>query len=357
MAELRLDSGLAAAAPAGGLVSPGLGLSALQGSSGLLPGDPWADMQHHQHEQHQQQHSLPPAPSLSAAGAVGGAASAVLPRHARLSADDPISDTQRHLMEIMQRFEAGQAIDIDLSRQPVAYSHDVLHNSTPSLDRIFTASNPDIRLDGSVDEDAEFDNIDFGSDGGRVSGDLLSHKSSGGDLASGHAAAAAAHDRPNKHHSGHLAPAKSSLAAPIPSSGASVSSSNRGSVGDADALGALSGSDSQRSLSHSRKLSSNSLHATANAASTAAAADAAARRREEDRAPFTSKSQTISNIQNVFTDTQKIAYVGLCYLCIAHIRKTRLEKFKKAAAAYDKWAEQFMEKLYVTLISFPRSGS
>nr|KAJ3421114.1 hypothetical protein HK105_004453 [Polyrhizophydium stewartii] len=76
------------------------------------------------------------------------------------------------------------------------------------------------------------------------------------------------------------------------------------------------------------------------------------RRLEEDR-PVTSKSQTISNIQSVFTDTQKIAYVGLCYLCISHFRKNRLENFKKAAAAYDRWSQQFMEKLYVYLELLP----
>ncbi|KAL5038752.1 hypothetical protein RTP6_006015 [Batrachochytrium dendrobatidis] len=74
---------------------------------------------------------------------------------------------------------------------------------------------------------------------------------------------------------------------------------------------------------------------------------------DDERGITSSKSQTISNIQSVFTDTQKIAYVGLCYLCISFFRKSRLANFKKAAAAYDVWSDQFMEKLYVYLDLLP----
>lgn len=69
--------------------------------------------------------------------------------------------------------------------------------------------------------------------------------------------------------------------------------------------------------------------------------------------PYTSKSQTLSQIQNVFSDSQKIAYVGLCYLSINHFKTTRLSGHKKASLAYEKWSEQFMEKLYVYLDVIP----
>ena len=61
------------------------------------------------------------------------------------------------------------------------------------------------------------------------------------------------------------------------------------------------------------------------------------------------KSRKIANIQNVFTESQKIAYVGLCYLSIVHFRTTRLQGMKKATQAYDEWANQFMERLYIYL--------
>ncbi|KAJ3047245.1 hypothetical protein HK097_000101, partial [Rhizophlyctis rosea] len=61
------------------------------------------------------------------------------------------------------------------------------------------------------------------------------------------------------------------------------------------------------------------------------------------------KSRKIANIQNVFTESQKIAYVGLCYLSIMHFRSTRLQGMKKATQAYDEWAKQFMERLYIYL--------
>ncbi|KAJ3254351.1 hypothetical protein HK103_007233 [Boothiomyces macroporosus] len=66
-----------------------------------------------------------------------------------------------------------------------------------------------------------------------------------------------------------------------------------------------------------------------------------------------SKSQSLSDIQQVFTDPQKIAYVGLCYLSIFNYKKQRLEGFKQAKNSYDKWAEKFMEKLYVYLELVP----
>lgn len=61
------------------------------------------------------------------------------------------------------------------------------------------------------------------------------------------------------------------------------------------------------------------------------------------------KSQKISHIQNIFTESQKIAYVGLCYLSVVHNKKSDIKSMKKANESYSQWAESFMEKLYVFL--------
>ncbi|KAJ3171392.1 hypothetical protein HDU87_008350 [Geranomyces variabilis] len=61
------------------------------------------------------------------------------------------------------------------------------------------------------------------------------------------------------------------------------------------------------------------------------------------------KSQKISSMQNIFTESQKIAYVGLCYLSIVQKQKADLKGLKKANESYAKWAEAFMEKLYIFL--------
>ncbi|KAJ3226583.1 hypothetical protein HK099_004610, partial [Clydaea vesicula] len=60
-----------------------------------------------------------------------------------------------------------------------------------------------------------------------------------------------------------------------------------------------------------------------------------------------SKSEKIGSLQNIFTDSQKIAYVGLCYLCIRIYKKNRLEKFKNAQKSFENWSSRFMEKLYI----------
>jgi hypothetical protein len=70
---------------------------------------------------------------------------------------------------------------------------------------------------------------------------------------------------------------------------------------------------------------------------------------------FTSKSHTLSSIQDLFTDSQKIAYVGLCYLSIADYKK-KVEPYKKALQSFEKWAEIFMEKLYVYLDLLPQGN-
>ncbi|KAI8816704.1 uncharacterized protein EV422DRAFT_276057 [Fimicolochytrium jonesii] len=61
------------------------------------------------------------------------------------------------------------------------------------------------------------------------------------------------------------------------------------------------------------------------------------------------KSQKISSIQNVFSESQKIAYVGLCYLSVVHHPKADVKGLKKANDSYSTWADHFMEKLYVFL--------
>ncbi|KAJ3023945.1 hypothetical protein HKX48_009153 [Thoreauomyces humboldtii] len=61
------------------------------------------------------------------------------------------------------------------------------------------------------------------------------------------------------------------------------------------------------------------------------------------------KSQKISGIQSVFTENQKVAYVGLCYLSIVQHRRTDIKSLRKATESYNKWADAFMEKLYLFL--------
>ena len=62
--------------------------------------------------------------------------------------------------------------------------------------------------------------------------------------------------------------------------------------------------------------------------------------------PTLTKSQTISQMQSVFNDSQKIAYVGLCYLSIYIHRKKRLENVKNAVASFDKWSKTIMVSVY-----------
>ncbi|TPX64763.1 hypothetical protein SpCBS45565_g05660 [Spizellomyces sp. 'palustris'] len=61
------------------------------------------------------------------------------------------------------------------------------------------------------------------------------------------------------------------------------------------------------------------------------------------------KSQKISSIQDIFTESQKIAYVGLCYLSAVHNKKADVKAWKKANESYTKWADAFMERLYAYL--------
>ena len=67
----------------------------------------------------------------------------------------------------------------------------------------------------------------------------------------------------------------------------------------------------------------------------------------------TTQSQTLSSIQNVFDDSQKIAYVGLCYIIMFQYKKQRLGKFRKALSSFEKWSVEFMEKIFVYLDVLP----
>ncbi|KAJ3088414.1 hypothetical protein HK102_008808 [Quaeritorhiza haematococci] len=61
------------------------------------------------------------------------------------------------------------------------------------------------------------------------------------------------------------------------------------------------------------------------------------------------KSEKIGALQSIFTEKQKIAYVGLCYLSVVAYEKSRLKGFKKAKKSFEQWCDQFMTKLYIYL--------
>lgn len=66
-----------------------------------------------------------------------------------------------------------------------------------------------------------------------------------------------------------------------------------------------------------------------------------------------SKSQKMSAVQSIFTDQQKIAYIGLSYLSIMHIRQERFigdsKATRRALASYDRWSKKFMDTIYIYL--------
>ncbi|KAJ3130856.1 hypothetical protein HK100_007336 [Physocladia obscura] len=84
------------------------------------------------------------------------------------------------------------------------------------------------------------------------------------------------------------------------------------------------------------------------------------------RPPVITKSHQLSHIQSIFNDSQKIAYVGLCFLEIHAAKERRslvsagymksksstqhqLSQAKVASAAYAEWADRFMRMLYAFL--------
>ncbi|KAI8811125.1 hypothetical protein BJ742DRAFT_884980, partial [Cladochytrium replicatum] len=64
---------------------------------------------------------------------------------------------------------------------------------------------------------------------------------------------------------------------------------------------------------------------------------------------YVSKSQKIASIQSIFTESQKIAYAGLCYVCAVEFKAHRFPKSKKMAELYEKWAKSFMAKVFIYL--------
>ncbi|KAJ3217529.1 hypothetical protein HDU67_007780 [Dinochytrium kinnereticum] len=64
----------------------------------------------------------------------------------------------------------------------------------------------------------------------------------------------------------------------------------------------------------------------------------------------TSKSDHIHRIQNTLTDSQKIAYVGLCYLLAIHDELTpKLPATSAALHSHEIWFDAHMERLYASL--------
>ena len=75
---------------------------------------------------------------------------------------------------------------------------------------------------------------------------------------------------------------------------------------------------------------------------------------EYTRQPPISKSAKLSSLQSLFSDSQKIAYVGLCYLLIANHKSQRLlagrrKDLREALAAYHSWSSLFLARLYICL--------
>ncbi|KAJ3066194.1 hypothetical protein HDU98_010492, partial [Podochytrium sp. JEL0797] len=73
------------------------------------------------------------------------------------------------------------------------------------------------------------------------------------------------------------------------------------------------------------------------------------------RQPVITKSHQLSHIQSIFSDSQKIAYVGLCYLEIHSTKEKRLSLANNVAAqSYHAWADRFMLMLYAFLDVSPQ---
>jgi hypothetical protein len=66
--------------------------------------------------------------------------------------------------------------------------------------------------------------------------------------------------------------------------------------------------------------------------------------------PIITKSAKLSNIQSLFNDSQKMAYIGLCYLSIVQYRNRLTAKEQKSSLkAFNGWADIFMERLYASI--------
>ncbi|KAI9007167.1 hypothetical protein BC832DRAFT_433011 [Gaertneriomyces semiglobifer] len=76
---------------------------------------------------------------------------------------------------------------------------------------------------------------------------------------------------------------------------------------------------------------------------------ATSRALQANRPPPLTKSQKISSIQSIFTEHQKIAYVGLCYLSVVHLKGKDVKSMKKCNESFKIWSEKFMERLFLYL--------
>jgi X-X-X-Leu-X-X-Gly heptad repeat protein len=60
----------------------------------------------------------------------------------------------------------------------------------------------------------------------------------------------------------------------------------------------------------------------------------------------TSRSQALTGIQNIFSETEKIAYISLCYLAILGRDKARLGS---GLESHQEWSDVLMNKLFIYL--------
>lgn len=75
-------------------------------------------------------------------------------------------------------------------------------------------------------------------------------------------------------------------------------------------------------------------------------------KQESKVVPTASQAETLSEIQGLFNESQKIAYVGLCYALIYNYKKNRFPSTssdKRALVHYEKWSLEYMEKIFVYL--------
>jgi hypothetical protein len=67
-----------------------------------------------------------------------------------------------------------------------------------------------------------------------------------------------------------------------------------------------------------------------------------------------SKSQRLIDLQNIFTESHCLAYVGLVYTIAAHYKTERFNK--KALAAYEKWSQDMLHRL-AAYLDLPKQGN
>jgi len=76
---------------------------------------------------------------------------------------------------------------------------------------------------------------------------------------------------------------------------------------------------------------------------------------------YRTSSQAIGSIQKMFTESQLIGYVGLCYISIMDFKKnnfidsTTKKPMKKAVNSYNEWSDLIIKKLF-TYLNFPSEG-